>query len=79
MNMNEANSQINNTIDLAMLMRPFLTGKDIPVVMGTLCLLMAEALTVVGDPKAMDKNVDLVGVCIRGYIEQIEGMANDPA
>jgi hypothetical protein len=75
--MNETNSQIDDTIDLATLMRPFLVGKDIPVVMGTLCLLLAEALTVVGDPKAMDRNVDLIGVCIRGYIEQIGELAND--
>ena len=77
--MTEANIQIDDTIDLATLMRPFLTGKDIPVVMGTLCLLMAEALYVVGNPKAVDKNVDLIGICIRGYIEQIKEMANDPA
>ena len=77
--MNEANSQIDETINLASLMRAFLVGKDIPVVMGTLCLLMAEAISVVGDPKVVDANVDLVGVCIRSYIEQIEGMANDPA
>ena len=75
--MNEANSQVNETINLAELMRAFLVGKDIPVVMGTLCLLMAEAISVVGDPKVVDENVDLVGVCIRGYIEQIEGMADD--
>ena len=77
--MNEANSQVDETINLAELMRAFLVGKDIPVVMGTLCLLMAEAISVVGDPKVVDENVDLVGVCIRSYIEQIEGMANDPA
>ena len=77
--MNEANSQVDETINLAGLMRAFLVGKDIPVVMGTLCLLMAEAISVVGDPKVVDENVDLVGVCIRSYIEQIEGMANDPA
>ena len=77
--MNRANSQIDDTVDLAVLMRPFLVGKDIPVVMGTLCLLLAEALSVVGDPKAMDQNVDLIGVCIRGYIDQIGEMENDAA
>ena len=70
--MNEAKSKIDETIDLAMLMRSFLNGKNGAVVMATLCLLTAEAITVINDPKVRDKTVDYVSACIRGYIEQME-------
>jgi hypothetical protein len=75
--MTDINNQVDDTINLAGLMRAFLVGKDIPVVMGTLCLLMAETISVVGDPEVVDENVNLVGTCIRSYIEQIKGMADD--
>ena len=77
--MSEARNKIDDTIDLAMLMRPFLNGKNGAVVMATLCLLMAEAITVINDLKVRDKTVDYVSACVRGYIEQIERVANDPA
>jgi hypothetical protein len=71
------NNQVDDTINLAGLMRAFLVGKDIPVVMGTLCLLMAEAISVVGDPEVVDENVNLVGTCVRDYVGQLERIAND--
>jgi hypothetical protein len=50
-----------------------------PVVMETLCMLMAETISVRGSPEMVDKKVDFVGVCVRECIKEIKGMPNDPA
>jgi hypothetical protein len=68
---------IDECLDLATVMRPFLAGKRGPVVMTTLCMLTAEAVLYTGASGSIDERMDMVDRCIRDYTMRLEDAAND--
>jgi hypothetical protein len=77
--MNNTESMIDECIDLATIMRPFLMKKRGAVVMTTLCMLAAEAIvntTVDGRTK---RAVHLMNLCVEDYVGQLLKAADDPA
>ena len=75
--MSDKETMLNEVIDLATLMRPFLGGKPGPVVMTTLCLLIAESLITTGAPGSIDANINVVTKCVRDYHDQIRRFCDD--
>jgi len=75
--MTDTNNMLDEVIDLATVMRPFLLGKRGPVVMTTLCMLTAEALLHTGANGSIDERMDMVDRCVRDYVGQLERLADD--
>ena len=75
--MNSTNNMLDEVVDLATIMRPFLAGKRGPVVMTTLCMLTAEAVLYTGATGNIDERMDMVDRCVRDYVSQLERIAND--
>ena len=75
--MTDTNNMLDEVIDLATIMRPFLLGKRGPVVMTTLCMLTAEALLHTGASGSVDERMDMVDRCVRDYVSQLERLGND--
>ena len=75
--MTDTNNMLDEVVDLATIMRPFLAGKRGPVVMTTLCMLTAEAVLYTGATGNIDERMDMVDRCIRDYVTQLERLAND--
>jgi len=75
--MSSTNNMLNEVIDLATIMRPFLMGKRGPVVMTTLCLLTAESLINTGAPGLMENNIEMVANCVRDYVVRLERTSDD--
>ena len=75
--MRDANKLIDECIDLATVMRPFIANKRGPVVMTTLCMLTAEAVLYTGAMGNIDERMDMVDRCVRDYVSQLERIAND--
>jgi hypothetical protein len=75
--MNTTNNMLDEVVDLATIMRPFLAGKRGPVVMTTLCMLTAEAVLYTGATGGIDERMDMVDRCVRDYVTQLERLAND--
>jgi hypothetical protein len=75
--MNTTNNMLDEVVDLATIMRPFLAGKRGPVVMTTLCMLTAEAVLYTGASGSIDERMDMVDRCVRDYVSQLERLAND--
>ena len=77
--MTDTNQMLDEVVDLATIMRPFLAGKRGPVVMTTLCMLTAEALLYTGALGSIEERMDMVDRCVRDYVTQLERLGNDPA
>ena len=75
--MTDTNNMLDEVVDLATIMRPFLAGKRGPVVMTTLCMLTAEAVLYTGANGSIDERMDMVDRCVRDYVSQLERIAND--
>ena len=75
--MTDTNQMLDEVIDLATIMRPFLMGKRGPVVMTTLCMLTAEALLHTGANGTIEERLAMVDNCVRDYVGQLERIAND--
>ena len=75
--MTDTNNMLDEVVDLATIMRPFLAGKRGPVVMTTLCMLTAEAVLYTGATGNTDERMDMVDRCVRDYVSQLERIAND--
>ena len=75
--MTDTNQMLDEVVDLATIMRPFLAGKRGPVVMTTLCMLTAEAVLYTGATGNIDERMDMVDRCVRDYVTQLERLAND--
>lgn len=75
--MTDTNNMLDEVVDLATIMRPFLAGKRGPVVMTTLCMLTAEAVLYTGAMGNIDERMDMVDRCVRDYVSQLERIAND--
>ena len=75
--MTDTNNMLDEVVDLATIMRPFLAGKRGPVVMTTLCMLTAEAVLYTGATGNIDERMDMVDRCVRDYVTQLERIAND--
>jgi hypothetical protein len=75
--MNTTNNMLDEVVDLATIMRPFLMGKRGPVVMTTLCMLTAEALLHTGANGTVEQRLAMVDNCVRDYVSQLEKIAND--
>ena len=75
--MTDTNNMLDEVVDLATIMRPFLAGKRGPVVMTTLCMLTAEAVLYTGATGNIDERMDMVDRCVRDYVSQLERIAND--
>jgi hypothetical protein len=75
--MSTTNNMLDEVVDLATIMRPFLAGKRGPVVMTTLCMLTAEALLYTGALGSIEERMDMVDRCVRDYVTQLERLAND--
>ena len=75
--MTDTNNMLDEVVDLATIMRPFLAGKRGPVVMTTLCMLTAEAVLYTGATGNIDERMDMVDRCVRDYVSQLERLAND--
>jgi hypothetical protein len=68
---------IDECIDLATIMRPFIANKRGPVVMTTLCMLTAEAIINTGALGSIEERMEMMDNCIRDYVSQLERLAND--
>jgi hypothetical protein len=68
---------LDECIDLATIMRPFLFGKRGPVVMTTLCMLTAEAVLNTGAQGSTEEILRMVDHCVRDYVGRLEGAANE--
>ena len=75
--MSGTEKMLDEVIDLATIMRPFLMGKRGPVVMTTLCMLTAEAVLHTGAMGTVDERLAMVDNCVRDYVSQMERIAND--
>lgn len=75
--MTDTNNMLDEVVDLATIMRPFLAGKRGPVVMTTLCMLTAEAVLYTGAMGNIDERMGMVDRCVRDYVSQLERIAND--
>ena len=75
--MTDTNQMLDEVIDLATIMRPFLMGKRGPVVMTTLCMLTAEAVLHTGAMGSVEERLAMVDNCVRDYVIQLERIAND--
>ena len=75
--MSSTNKMIDECLDLATVMRPFLAGKQGPVVMTTLCMLTAEAIINTVPDVSTEEMFRMVDQCIRDYTMRLEDAAND--
>ena len=75
--MSSTNKLIDECIDLATIMRPFLAGKRGPVVMTTLCMLTAEAIINTVPDVSTEEMFRMVDRCIRDYTHRLEDAADD--
>ena len=75
--MSSTNKMIDECLDLATVMRPFLAGKRGPVVMTTLCMLTAEAIINTVPDVSTEEMFRMVDQCIRDYTMRLEDAAND--
>ena len=75
--MTDTNQMLDEVIDLATIMRPFLLGKRGPVVMTTLCMLTAEAIINTVPDVSTEEMFRMVDQCIRDYTMRLEDAADD--
>lgn len=77
--MNDTNCMIDECIDLATVMRPFIANKRGPIAMTTLCMLTAEAIINTSSDAKREEMFRMVDACIRDYTHRLEDAADDPA
>jgi hypothetical protein len=75
--MNDTNKLIDECIDLATVMRPFIANKRGPVVMTTLCMLTAEAIVNTAPSATTEEMFRMVDQCIRDYTMRLEDASDD--
>jgi hypothetical protein len=70
--MDETENMVEEVINLATIMRPFLLKKRPPVVMTTLCMLTAEVVMNLRFTSTKAEVLDAVDRGVRDYFEKLE-------
>lgn len=75
--MSATDKMLDECIDLATVMRPFIASKRGAIVMTTLCMLTAEAIIDTAPSATREEMFRMVDACIRDYVSRLEEAANE--